>query len=118
MSSPSRGCNSIIATDYASRISDITVTEAGFGADLGMEKFIDIKMRAMGTMPEAVVLVATIRALKLHGGIDKTELTEAVYFTAIVSATSVSCPLVYRSKPSLLRTSLKTSKLSENILSY
>ncbi|MCK4552376.1 MAG: formate--tetrahydrofolate ligase [Tenericutes bacterium] len=70
------GCNSIIATDYASRISDITVTEAGFGADLGMEKFIDIKMRAMDAMPEVVVLVATIRALKLHGGVDKTELTE------------------------------------------
>lgn len=68
------GCNSIMATDYASKISDYTVTEAGFGADLGMEKFLDIKMRAMNTMPEAVVLVASIRALKLHGGVDKTEL--------------------------------------------
>lgn len=70
------GCNSIMATDYASRVSEYTVTEAGFGADLGMEKFMDIKMRAMGTMPEAVVLVASIRALKLHGGIDKNDLKE------------------------------------------
>ncbi len=70
------GCNSIIATDYASRISDYTVTEAGFGADLGMEKFINIKMRAMNTMPEAVVLVASIRALKMHGGVDKDNLKE------------------------------------------
>jgi len=70
------GCNSIVATDYASKISDYTVTEAGFGADLGMEKFLDIKMRAMNTMPELVVLVATIRALKLHGGINIKELKE------------------------------------------
>ena len=70
------GCNSIMATDYASRVSEYTVTEAGFGADLGMEKFMDIKMRAMETMPEAVVLVASIRALKLHGGIDKNDLEE------------------------------------------
>ncbi len=68
------GCNSIMATSYASRISDITVTEAGFGADLGMEKFLDIKMRAMETMPKLVVLVASIRALKLHGGADKSDL--------------------------------------------
>jgi formate--tetrahydrofolate ligase len=70
------GCNSIMATDYASKISDYTVTEAGFGADLGMEKFLDIKMRAMNTMPELVVLVASIRALKLHGGVDIKELKE------------------------------------------
>ena len=70
------GCNSIMATDYASKISDYTVTEAGFGADLGMEKFIDIKMRAMESMPELVVLVASIRALKLHGGIEKENLLE------------------------------------------
>lgn len=63
------GCNSIMATDFASRVSEYTVTEAGFGADLGMEKFIDIKMRAMGEMPSLVVLVASIRALKLHGGL-------------------------------------------------
>lgn len=70
------GCNSIMATDYASKISDYTVTEAGFGADLGMEKFLDIKMRAMKTMPKAVVLVASIRALKLHGGVEKENLKE------------------------------------------
>ena len=61
------GANSIIATDFASRISEYVVTEAGFGADLGMEKFMDIKMRTMNTMPSAVVIVASIRALKLHG---------------------------------------------------
>ncbi len=70
------GCNSIMATDYASKVSEYTVTEAGFGADLGMEKFMDIKMRAMETMPELVVLVASIRALKLHGGVNKNELKE------------------------------------------
>ncbi len=70
------GCNSIMATDYASKTSEYTVTEAGFGADLGMEKFMDIKMRAMNTMPELVVLVASIRALKLHGGVDKNDLKE------------------------------------------
>jgi len=70
------GCNSIMATDYASKVSEYTVTEAGFGADLGMEKFMDIKMRAMETMPELVVLVASIRALKLHGGVNKNDLKE------------------------------------------
>jgi len=70
------GCNSIMATDYASKVSKYTVTEAGFGADLGMEKFMDIKMRAMETMPELVVLVASIRALKLHGGVNKNNLKE------------------------------------------
>lgn len=69
------GCNSIMATDYASKTSDYTVTEAGFGADLGMEKFLDIKMRTLGAMPEAVVLVASIRALKLHGGVLKDNLS-------------------------------------------
>jgi len=68
------GCNSIMATDYASRISEYTVTEAGFGADLGMEKFIDIKMRVMEAMPELVVLVASIRALKMHGGVEMDDL--------------------------------------------
>jgi len=66
------GCNSIIATSFARRASDYVVTEAGFGADLGMEKFIDIKARTMGVMPSLVVLVVSIRALKLHGGQDKT----------------------------------------------
>ena len=68
------GCNSIIATDFASRVADYVVTEAGFGADLGMEKFMDIKMRAMNTMPSAVVIVASIRALKIHGGVSDTEM--------------------------------------------
>ena len=68
------GCNSIIATDFASRVADYVVTEAGFGADLGMEKFMDIKMRTMNTMPSAVVIVASIRALKIHGGVSDTEM--------------------------------------------
>jgi formate--tetrahydrofolate ligase len=63
------GCNSIIATDFASRAADFVVTEAGFGADLGMEKFMNIKMRTMDTMPSAVVIVVSIRAMKLHGGV-------------------------------------------------
>lgn len=62
------GCNSIIATDVARRLGDIVVTEAGFGADLGAEKFLDVKCRKMGISPDCVVLVATVRALKLHGG--------------------------------------------------
>ena len=70
------GANSIIATDFASRVSDYLVTEAGFGADLGMEKFMDIKMRAMDTMPSAVVIVASIRALKLHGDADDKNLDQ------------------------------------------
>jgi len=70
------GANSIIATDFASRVSDYVVTEAGFGADLGMEKFMNIKMRAMDTMPSAVVIVASIRALKLHGDADDKALDQ------------------------------------------
>jgi formate--tetrahydrofolate ligase len=70
------GANSIIATDFASRVSEYTVTEAGFGADLGMEKFMDIKMRTMDTMPTAVVIVASIRALKLHGDADDKALDQ------------------------------------------
>ena len=65
------GCNSVIATRLAMKLSDYTVTEAGFGADLGAEKFIDIKCRAAGIYPDCVVLVATIRALKHHGGVEK-----------------------------------------------
>ena len=65
------GCNSVIATRLAMKLSDYTVTEAGFGADLGAEKFIDIKCRAAGIYPDCVVLVATIRALKHHGGAEK-----------------------------------------------
>ncbi|MGG5463144.1 formate--tetrahydrofolate ligase [Clostridium sp. B9] len=68
------GCNSIIATKTALKMSDITITEAGFGADLGAEKFLDIKCRYGGLNPDCVVLVATIRALKHHGGVKKDEL--------------------------------------------
>ncbi|RTR31124.1 formate--tetrahydrofolate ligase [Robertmurraya yapensis] len=68
------GCNSVIATTTASKLADYVVTEAGFGADLGAEKFLNIKARAAGFKPEAVVIVATIRALKMHGGISKNEL--------------------------------------------
>jgi formate--tetrahydrofolate ligase len=70
------GCNSIMATRMALRFSDYAITEAGFGADLGAEKFIDIKCRAAGLVPRAVVVVATVRALKLHGGADKKRLAE------------------------------------------
>lgn len=70
------GCNSLIATKTALRLADYVVTEAGFGADLGAEKFFDIKCRAGGLEPAAVVLVATVRALKMHGGVDKNKLGE------------------------------------------
>lgn len=68
------GCNSVIATQTSLKLADYVVTEAGFGADLGAEKFIDIKCRKSGLRPDAVVLVATIRALKFHGGVDVKEL--------------------------------------------
>ena len=68
------GCNSVSATDAALKLGDYVVTEAGFGADLGAEKFLDIKCRAAGLSPDAVVIVATVRALKHHGGCPKTEL--------------------------------------------
>ncbi len=68
------GCNSVIATKMAMKMGDYAVTEAGFGADLGAEKFLDIKCRMAGLTPDAVVMVATIRALKMHGGLAKTEL--------------------------------------------
>ncbi len=71
------GCNSIIATKLALRLSDYTVTEAGFGADLGAEKFFNIKCRQTGLKPDAVVLVATVRALKMHGGVKKKDLATA-----------------------------------------
>ena len=70
------GCNSVLATKLALKYADYTVTEAGFGADLGAEKFIDIKCRTSGLRPSAVVLVATIRALKMHGGVAKSDLAE------------------------------------------
>ncbi|MBR7181327.1 MAG: formate--tetrahydrofolate ligase [Clostridia bacterium] len=68
------GCNSVIATKMAMKLGDYAVTEAGFGADLGAEKFLDIKCRAADLKPDAVVIVATVRALKMHGGVAKTEL--------------------------------------------
>ena len=68
------GCNSILATKMALKLGDYTVTEAGFGADLGAEKFLDIKCRQMGISPDAVVIVATLRALKYHGGVAKDEV--------------------------------------------
>ena len=68
------GCNSVMATKFALKFADIAITEAGFGADLGAEKFLDIKCRFAGIHPDAVVIVATVRALKLHGGVPKTEL--------------------------------------------
>ena len=68
------GCNSILATKMAMKLGDYTVTEAGFGADLGAEKFLDIKCRQMGISPDAVVIVATLRALKYHGGVAKDEV--------------------------------------------
>src|SRR5699024_5848689 len=76
------GCNSIMATKTAAKLSDYVVTEAGFGADLGAEKFLDIKTRAGEFSTDAVVIVATVRALKMHGGVDrdnlKTENVEAL----------------------------------------
>jgi formate--tetrahydrofolate ligase len=68
------GCNSVLATTTALKLADYVVTEAGFGADLGAEKFLDIKCRKTGIAPDAVVLVATIRALKMHGGVKKEDL--------------------------------------------
>lgn len=70
------GCNSVMATRMALKMGDYTVTEAGFGADLGAEKFLDIKCRAAGLVPDAVVIVGTVRALKMHGGLAKTALAE------------------------------------------
>ena len=68
------GCNSVMATKFALKFADVVVTEAGFGADLGAEKCLDIKCRFAGIHPDAVVIVATVRALKMHGGLPKTEL--------------------------------------------
>ena len=70
------GCNSVLATSTALRLADYTVTEAGFGAALGAEKFLDIKTPNLPTTPDAVVIVATLRALKMHGGVAKTDLSE------------------------------------------
>ena len=68
------GCNSVMATKTCMKLADYTITEAGFGADLGAEKFFDVKCRYAGLKPDAVVIVATVRALKMHGGVPKTEL--------------------------------------------
>ena len=68
------GCNSVTATKLAMKLGDYAITEAGFGADLGAEKFLDIKCRTAGLTPDAVVMVATVRALKMHGGLDKSSL--------------------------------------------
>ena len=70
------GCNSVIATKLALKLADYTITEAGFGADLGAEKFVDIKCRKSGIRPNAVVIVATVKALKYHGGIEKEKIQE------------------------------------------
>ena len=85
------GCNSVTATKLAMKTADYTVTEAGFGADLGAEKFLDIKCRYAGIKPNAVVIVATVRALKMHGGVKKTELS------------SPDAGAVKRGMPNLLR---------------
>ena len=68
------GCNSVMATNLAMKLGDYAITEAGFGADLGAEKFLDIKCRQAGLKPDAVVIVATVRALKMHGGVKKKDL--------------------------------------------
>ncbi len=70
------GCNSVMATNLAMKLGDYAITEAGFGADLGAEKFLDIKCRQAGLSPDAVVIVATVRALKMHGGVAKKDLNE------------------------------------------
>ena len=85
------GCNSVIATRTALHMGDYTVTEAGFGADLGAEKFLDIKCRAAGLVPDACVIVATVRALKMHGGAEKTTLAKE------------DLPALERGIPNLLR---------------
>ncbi|MWV27716.1 formate--tetrahydrofolate ligase [Aurantiacibacter rhizosphaerae] len=77
------GCNSVIATKTALKMADYTVTEAGFGADLGAEKFLDIKCRLAGLRPDAIVLVATVRSLKMNGGVPKNELTEGENVDAV-----------------------------------
>lgn len=85
------GCNSVMATRMALKMGDYAITEAGFGADLGAEKFLDIKCRMANLTPDAVVIVATVRALKMHGGLAKTELT------------AQNIPALERGVPNLLR---------------
>src|SRR5258707_15718344 len=71
------GCNSVVATKLGLALSDLVLTEAGFGADLGAEKFFDIKCRLAGLEPQAAIIVATVRALKMHGGVKKDQLGSA-----------------------------------------
>merc|ERR1711998_147136 len=77
------GCNSVIATKLSLKMADYVVTEAGFGADLGAEKFLNIKCRKAGLTPSAVVVVATVRALKLHGGMDAKHLQDGENVEAV-----------------------------------
>ena len=85
------GCNSIIATKTSLKLSDYVVTEAGFGADLGAEKFLDIKCRKGDLVPSAVVLVATVRALKMHGGVDKKDLQKENVEAVIKGTLNLKC---------------------------
>ena len=85
------GCNSIIATKTSLKLSDYVVTEAGFGADLGAEKFLDIKCRKGDLVPSAVVLVATVRALKMHGGVDKKDLQKENVEAVIKGTSNLKC---------------------------
>ena len=105
------GCNSVTATRLGLKLADYVVTEAGFGADLGAEKFLDIKCRYAGLNPAAVVLVATVRALKYHGGVPKAELTSQTPgrcaaarrtwpATSTTSKTASACRSAWRSMPS------------------
>ena len=82
------GCNSIIATKTALKLADYVVTEAGFGADLGAEKFLDIKVPQLGTPPDAIVIVATIRSLKMHGGVSLADLAKGENVTAVMEGFS------------------------------
>ncbi|MCP4983875.1 MAG: formate--tetrahydrofolate ligase [Gammaproteobacteria bacterium] len=84
------GCNSVIATRTALKLADYVITEAGFGADLGAEKFFDIKCRSAGLAPDAVVLVATIRALKMHGGVEKDDLGQENVEAVVAGCTNLA----------------------------
>src|SRR3546814_10086264 len=84
------GCNSVSATKSALKLADYVVTEAGFGADLGAEKFFDIKCRKAGLKPNAVVIVATVRALKMHGGVAKDALRSEEHTSELQSLMRIS----------------------------
>ncbi|MEI3098424.1 MAG: formate--tetrahydrofolate ligase [Oscillospiraceae bacterium] len=103
------GCNSVLATRMALKAADYAVTEAGFGADLGAEKFLDIKCRASGLRPAAVVVVATVRALKMHGGLDKSQL-DAEDLAALEREYPISCAMSAISKTCIIcRASLRST---------